>query len=1401
MRSSPVAKNRRSGSQRRRGRGWRIFLVLALIGGAAAYPLYRWQSHRNTLRLLADAKAAQSAGNAEGALKAYRAYLQRASKDVDATRNYTDILWSRLETAPELIGETVRAFRRLNRLSPDDLQTMRRLTQLHVAVRDFVSADELAARWSQVAPGEIDAVLLLAQARHGLGKNEETAQLLADAATATPNQARLYPPLIELLTVHLNRQDDARRWVNTGLQTNPDAYEVRLAASAYFDRTKDRTAAEEHLNQALRLAPDAPRVLIAAAAFYIRNDRLDLGESYLTRAKSVAPLDRTVLSTWTEFALKTGRSTELEQVADALAAQASDQDPEFFVQATAMQIRARRFDKADEFLTKLASMNVDKVASALPLLRGARALFADDPYAALPLLERAVALRPQDAWAAEMLALTLTKVGAVEESDAAYRHVLTLSANARSARIALARNAWRRGDCESVPQLLDAVALPPPNSDADRPATACANLLRRVCEWELANGGRVPPADSADSTRWAELSPWIERAASDTANADLVVRACKLINAPGKIFDLASSKMNADPPAAAIAASLGKSALNNELADVADRIGILLAQRLPSEPDGFALRAAAMASTDRIADATRFVEQCPLTDAAIGRVWQSLAEALLAEQHSDEAMQPLRNAVAKLPRDAGLQRTLARNSPDPAEAEAAVAALRAIEGDSGLHWQYERSAMLLRLKPGKTSAEEASPLLKACVDHRPSWTAARLLLGLAEETRGNDQAAADAYAKVFAEQPSSTNNNRTALRLVEVLKRLGRFDEADATLDRIAAAANNAPDVLRLQTQRHMRNRNIASAVDAAEQLLSLQSNDPAWATLTADLQLRAGNAQRAEQIAREQLEKNPASTPALWSLARALLAQSRPEDAERTIRTQAESQKNAQQFILLAQLLAHLKRPDDAAAAIEHAIKIDPENPTVHGAASDFWAARGDRAKQLAEARQAIVLRNDDPGESLVLARILTEFAAPDQRTEAAAIVARRLKNDPSDVAALMLEARLAGAAQPPDLARAESTLAKVLTIDPKSAAAHRLLAGLQLESGRPAKAFDTVTSGLNANPNDPDLLTAAAELHAFRGEHGAAIPLLRRALTQGPSKMPAKRLLVTAYQHTGQLHLAEQLFPARTPDAELSPSDSVLLARIMELKGDIARADALLRRAADADDGNGEAFREFLYFLARKKDFEQVYAIAGDRRVKRPEDVLSYLTAGEILAAHGADEAHVKTGFEWLQDVADHRREQSDDALFRIALSHYQRGNLQQAEPAFVKAAERNPRSAGCVNALAWMYADDLGKPEKALELLEKFVADGGRESVEMLDTHAAALHRLGKLDQAKAKLTECLAVAGQNPTRTAATYRLGCVHSDAGNKTEAVTYIRDALELNKRLGGLSEEEVATAQSLLGK
>ena len=75
--------------------------------------------------------------------------------------------------------------------------------------------------------------------------------------------------------------------------------------------------------------------------------------------------------------------------------------------------------------------------------------------------------------------------------------------------------------------------------------------------------------------------------------------------------------------------------------------------------------------------------------------------------------------------------------------------------------------------------------------------------------------------------------------------------------------------------------------------------------------------------------------------------------------------------------------------------------------------------------------------------------------------------------------------------------------------------------------------------------------------------------------------------------------------------------------------------------------------------------------------------------------------------------------------------------------------------------------------------------------MDTYATVLLGLGELREAKQKLQECLRIVGDKPTRAAAHYHMGLVLHESGETREAVPYIKEALRLADRLGGLTEKE----------
>ena len=63
---------------------------------------------------------------------------------------------------------------------------------------------------------------------------------------------------------------------------------------------------------------------------------------------------------------------------------------------------------------------------------------------------------------------------------------------------------------------------------------------------------------------------------------------------------------------------------------------------------------------------------------------------------------------------------------------------------------------------------------------------------------------------------------------------------------------------------------------------------------------------------------------------------------------------------------------------------------------------------------------------------------------------------------------------------------------------------------------------------------------------------------------------------------------------------------------------------------------------------------------------------------------------------------------------------------------------------------------------------------------------------------ELLGCLTLAGQTPTLTAASFHLGSVLLKRNAPDEARVYIRRALELHERLGGLSDTEKQHAREL---
>jgi tetratricopeptide (TPR) repeat protein len=373
-------------------------------------------------------------------------------------------------------------------------------------------------------------------------------------------------------------------------------------------------------------------------------------------------------------------------------------------------------------------------------------------------------------------------------------------------------------------------------------------------------------------------------------------------------------------------------------------------------------------------------------------------------------------------------------------------------------------------------------------------------------------------------------------------------------------------------------------------------------------------------------------------------------------------------------------------------------------------------------------------------------------------------------------------------------------------------MLAAVQLQSGHLNAAAETAVVGLTLAPDDIDCLMLSAEIHQQRGDPDRSLVPLRRVLALTAASPLAKggiggvvpRALALFADASRQTHQADQAidFIGRlSPEAQRPVAETLLLAQLFESQGDIARADALFSRALDDDEHSPQTIREYIVFQARRGAFDQVYALASQYRTEHPDDIETLAVAAELLGSQSPDPDLRLRGLEWLDDIAANHPDHAADARYRSGLCRLQRGDLVEAETMLLRASQLAPENPKPVNALAWLYGEELGRPKQGLTTIEKFLAVGGRPTPEMLDTHGTLLLRLKRFNEAREKLSACLATIGQSPTRTAATYHLGLVLLESGANSDGLTNIRLALEVNDRLGGLGKKEIQEAHRLLGQ
>jgi tetratricopeptide (TPR) repeat protein len=179
---------------------------------------------------------------------------------------------------------------------------------------------------------------------------------------------------------------------------------------------------------------------------------------------------------------------------------------------------------------------------------------------------------------------------------------------------------------------------------------------------------------------------------------------------------------------------------------------------------------------------------------------------------------------------------------------------------------------------------------------------------------------------------------------------------------------------------------------------------------------------------------------------------------------------------------------------------------------------------------------------------------------------------------------------------------------------------------------------------------------------------------------------------------------------------------------------------------------------------------------RELRPDDTFwLYLLGTSHLSGEKPEPRYAKEVLQAALNMA-----QEDSTLIpgiyeRLGMSHYYLKEFDQAEASYLEALNRGAVSASLLNNLAYLYAEDMDQPAKALPFARR-AARQAPDNDSILDTYAWALVKTGQVRQAVDPMRRALELS-ENP-KPLLRYHMGFVREQLKQYPEARREYREAL-----------------------
>jgi len=632
----------------------------------------------------------------------------------------------------------------------------------------------------------------------------------------------------------------------------------------------------------------------------------------------------------------------------------------------------------------------------------------------------------------------------------------------------------------------------------------------------------------------------------------------------------------------------------------------------------------------------------------------------------------------------------------------------------------------------------ASTLLAGCKSDTP----ASLLADAKQLQQKGDRKAAQIQLKnVLVKDP---DNGEARLLLARLSLSMNDAASAEKEARRALALKYQQPEAEALVLEALLRQGEYAKLLEEADNF----GQRPAVQVLRGEALIGLQRLDDARKEFQAALDSQPDNANALTGMAR-VAAMNNDLAGARGFAEQAiaKDAHNIEALNFRGALLRDMQQPDEARAAFQEVLKLDPSNraANLESAYLDIAAGKYDSAQAAISAAKA----NSPKNASVLYTQALLDYTrgkyeAARDNLQAVAKVA------PDHPPSLLLAG--ATAFQLNNLKQAEANLRSYLNAVPNNPYARKLLATTLLRTGAPADAAAVLAPALKGKVSDVTLLELAGQVHMMNRDPAQAVSVLEQAVALEPKRASAHVALGGARLALGERDkgLAE-LEQAVTLDPDSLQAGMALARTRLALR----QPDKALPVLAKLEAKHG---KEAELFILKGRVLEAANDAAGARAAydKAVQLAPTSYGASASLAQLELRERKPEAARQHLQRLLE-RDKGNVEAMTALAQLALQGGQRADGAAWLEKAAAVNPDALAPSLRLAGYY-QQVNEHAKALVLLRKLqVANPEAPSVqEMLGRSQVASGDLAGAIDTFSKLAALLPKAPQPQLYLAAVHR---------------------------------------------